>query len=201
MDPHFLQVVILPLVAGYFAGSIPFGLLIARFGGAGDVRTIGSGNIGATNVLRTGRKGLAALTLMADALKSGLVVWYFAQSLPEAGAIAGFGAFLGHIFPVWLKFKGGKGIAVYIGALIALSVGASAVFAVVWLAAAALTRYSSLAALLATLAVPIAGIWIFSDHMTVTLILAAMSVLAWIVHRANIVRLLNSTETKIGAKG
>ncbi len=192
---------ILPFLIGYLSGSIPYGLLITKLGGAGDVRSIGSGNIGATNVLRTGRKGLAALTLLADVLKGFVVVWFFKQGLVEAGLVAGLGAFIGHLFPIWLKFKGGKGIAVYVGVLAALSWPALLVFGAIWLSTAALTRYSSLAALLATLAVP-PFIWFFTNGAEKTaLILLLMTIIAWIVHRANFGRLINGTEGKIGAKG
>ncbi|NKB53556.1 MAG: glycerol-3-phosphate 1-O-acyltransferase PlsY [Rhizobiaceae bacterium] len=190
----------LPLLVGYLLGSIPFGLLITRFAGAGDIRAIGSGNIGATNVLRTGRKGLAALTLLADALKGTVAVWLFLASGENIAALAGLGAFVGHLAPVWLKFKGGKGIAVYVGVLMALTLTGFIAFAVVWLAMAALFRYSSLAALAATIAVPLA-MWVLGDHSNFTCgILALMSVLAWIKHHTNIQRLLNGTEGKIGNK-
>lgn len=191
----------LPLLVGYLLGSIPFGLLITRFAGAGDIRAIGSGNIGATNVLRTGRKGLAALTLLADALKGTVAVWLFLASGENIAALAGLGAFVGHLAPVWLKFKGGKGIAVYVGVLMALTLTGFIAFAVVWLAMAALFRFSSLAALAATIAVPLA-MWVLGDHSNFTCgILALMSVLAWIKHHTNIQRLLNGTEGKIGNKG
>ena len=143
------------LVFGYLLGSIPFGLLITRAAGLGDVRKIGSGNIGATNVLRTGNKGLAALTLLLDALKGTaavLVAGYFGA---DYAVYAGFAAFLGHIFPAWLDFKGGKGVATYLGVLAGLYWPAALVFAAVWLAVAYLTRYSSLAALTASFIVPV----------------------------------------------
>ncbi len=191
----------LPLLVGYLLGSIPFGLLITRFAGAGDIRAIGSGNIGATNVLRTGRKGLAAMTLLADALKGTIAVWLFLASGEDPAALAGLGAFVGHLAPVWLKFKGGKGIAVYVGVLMALTLTGFIAFAVVWLAIAAIFRFSSLAALAATIAVPLA-MWVLGDHSNLTCgILALMTVLAWIKHQSNIQRLLNGTEGKIGSKG
>ena len=139
-----------PFLLGYLLGSIPFGLLLTRAAGLGDIRKVGSGNIGATNVLRTGRKGLAAVTLICDMLKGTLAVLiagYFGG--PDAAMLAALGAFLGHLFPVWLKFKGGKGVAVYIGVLIGLLWPAAIVFCVTWLATAATTRYSSLAAFIA----------------------------------------------------
>src|SRR5918995_6546945 len=147
--------IVLALVFGYLLGSIPFGLLITRAAGLGDVRNIGSGNIGATNVLRTGNKGLAALTLVLDALKGTAAVLIAGIYGPELALVAGFGAFLGHLFPVWLGFKGGKGVATYLGVLAGLAWNVALVFAVLWLAVAFIMRYSSLAALVASLAVPL----------------------------------------------
>ncbi len=183
---------------GYLAGSIPFGLLIASMAGAGDVRSIGSGNIGATNVLRTGRKDLAVLTLLADMLKGFLVVLYFQTWSQEAAIFAGFGAFLGHLYPVWLRFKGGKGVATYVGILLAFSFQGFLLFAVIWLAVAAIFRYSSLAALTATLAIPPFFLLKGPDWYEVALLFAVMTVMIWIKHRANITRLLDGTESKIG---
>jgi glycerol-3-phosphate acyltransferase PlsY len=192
---------LLPLLVGYVLGSIPFGLLITKLAGVGDIRAIGSGNIGATNVLRTGRKGLAALTLLADAMKGAIAVWLFLASGAEIAVLAGLGAFIGHILPVWLKFKGGKGVAVYVGVLMALTLTGCLTFALVWLAMAAIFRYSSLAALTATLAVPIV-LWVLGEQSNFTCgILALMTVIAWIKHQANIQRLLNGSEGKIGNKG
>ena len=190
----------LAFVVGYLLGSIPFGLLLTRAAGGPDVRTIGSGNIGATNVLRTGRKGLAAATLLCDALKGTTAVLLAAHffSTPNAALIAGLGAFLGHLFPVWLKFKGGKGVAVYIGLLIGLSWPSALIFIAIWLAVAALSRYSSLAALVASALTPLA-LWFLGQSNTAALFLV-LSALLWIMHRANIVRLLNGSEGKIGAK-
>jgi acyl phosphate:glycerol-3-phosphate acyltransferase len=163
------------------------------------LRSIGSGNIGATNVLRTGRKGLAAATLALDALKATLAIvlawWVFG---PPTVLAAAAGAILGHMYPVWLKFRGGKGVATYLGALIGLAWPAAIVFAVVWLAVAALTRYSSMAALAATVASPIAMAAIGEGGAAV--VFAALSALVWFKHSANIVRLLNGSETKIGQK-
>ena len=191
----------LPLLVGYLLGSIPFGLLITRLAGVGDIRAIGSGNIGATNVLRTGRKGLAALTLLADALKGAVAVWLYLASGAEVAVIAGLGAFIGHILPIWLKFKGGKGVAVYVGVLLALTLTGFLTFALVWLAIAAIFRYSSLAALTATVAVPVV-LWVLGEQSNFTCgILALMTVIAWIKHQANIQRLLNGSEGKIGNKG
>jgi glycerol-3-phosphate acyltransferase PlsY len=186
------------LLFGYLLGSIPFGLLLTRMAGLGDVRKIGSGNIGATNVLRTGNKGLAAATLLLDALKGTAAVLLSAGVAVEYGVVAGFGAFLGHIFPVWLGFKGGKGVATYLGVLFALSWQAGLVFAAVWLAVAAASRYSSLSALVAAVVVP-AFLW-WQGLGDYAFVLALMSVLIFVKHRANIGRLLAGTESRIGAK-
>jgi len=185
-------------VFGYLCGSIPFGILLTRLGGGPDLRAVGSGNIGATNVLRTGRKGLAAATLIGDILKGTAAVLitehFFGRDFAFAAAV---GAFLGHLFPVWLGFRGGKGVATYIGVLIGLAWPAAIVFCVVWLAVAALTRYSSLAALIASAATPV-FLWWRGDLREATLF-ALLSLLLWAMHRANIVRLLRGAEGKIGA--
>ena len=196
---------------GYILGAIPFGLLITRLAGAPDIRTIGSGNIGATNVLRTGRRGLAAATLVCDALKGTVAVLAasrVAASLPsaagggelggaEAAMAAALGAFLGHLFPVWLGFKGGKGVATFIGLLIAFAWPAALGFCAVWLVVAAATRYSSLSALVASAVAP-ALMWYFGLPREAAL-LALLAALLWIRHHANIARLLAGTEGKIGA--
>ncbi len=190
----------LAFVFGYLLGSIPFGLLITKAAGGPDVRTIGSGNIGATNVLRTGRKGLAAGTLVCDALKGTLAVLaaaYFAGH--TAALVAGFGAFIGHVFPLWLGFKGGKGVSTYIGLLIGLAWSASLIFIAVWLIVAWLSRYSSLAALIASALTPI-GLLGLGEPDTAALFFV-LTIVLWIMHRANIARLLNGREGKIGAKG
>jgi acyl phosphate:glycerol-3-phosphate acyltransferase len=194
-----LPYLIAALVFGYLLGSIPFGLLVTRAAGLGDVRKIGSGNIGATNVLRTGNKKLAALTLLLDALKGTVAVLVAGLYAPEAALVAGFGAFLGHLFPVWLGFKGGKGVATYLGVLIALAWQGALVFAVAWLLVAFLTRYSSLAALVAAVAVPVA--LYFLGLRDAAALFAIMSAIVFIKHHANISRLLAGTETRIGAKG
>lgn len=191
--------VILALVFGYLLGSVPFGLLLTRAAGLGDVRKIGSGNIGATNVLRTGNKGLAAATLLLDALKGTAAVLISAHFAPETAVWAGLGALLGHLFPVWLGFKGGKGVATYLGVLVGLAWQVALVFAVVWLVMAFLFRYSSLAALTAAVIVPMA--LYFMSTPQVALLFVVMSVIVFIKHRANISRLLSGTEGKIGAKG
>ena len=185
-------------VMGYLLGSIPFGLLLTRAVGI-DIRAVGSGNIGATNVLRTGNKGLAALTLIADALKgtaAALIAGHFGV---ELGMAAGFAAFLGHIFPVWLGFKGGKGVATYLGVLFGLAWQAGLVFVAVWIAVAAISRYSSLAALVCAVATPVALLWL--GHQDYAILFAVMSVIVVIKHRANIERLLARTESRIGGKG
>ena len=183
---------------GYLLGSIPFGLILTRLAGTQDLRAIGSGNIGATNVLRTGRKGLAAATLLGDMLKGTVAVLVAKQcGGQDLGVLAALGAFLGHLFPVWLKFKGGKGVATYIGLLLALAWPAAIVFCLVWLAVAALTRYSSLAALTASVVTP-AFLW-YERDLQEAQVLLLLSVLLWIMHRANIARLIEGTEGKIGA--
>lgn len=184
-------------VFGYLCGSIPFGLVLTRWAGTADIRTIGSGNIGATNVLRTGRKGLAAATLLCDALKATLPILLVRYLYGmEAGLAAAFGAFLGHLFPMWLKFRGGKGVATYLGASLGLFWPAAIVFALVWLGVAAVTRYSSLSALSATLLVPLFLWWMTQPALAA--VMAFMSLLLWIMHRANISRLIAGTETRIG---
>lgn len=188
------------LVLGYLLGSIPFGLLLTRSAGLGDIRSIGSGNIGATNVLRTGRKGLAAATLLLDALKGTVAVLLAHRLLgPEAALAAALGAFVGHTFPAWLAFKGGKGVATYIGCLLALDLRAALAFALVWLATAAATRYSSAAALLASSATPVV-LWFLGERPT-AIVLAAVTALLWFNHRSNIRRLAEGTEGRIGQRG
>ena len=187
-------------VIGYLFGTIPFGVILTRFAGLGDIRKVGSGNIGATNVLRTGRKGLAAATLVGDALKGTvptlLMGWLWG---PDAAIMAAVGAFLGHLFPIWLGFKGGKGVATFIGALIALSPVTALVFAVVWLALAFATRYSSLAALVASVASPLT-LWLIGQHRAAGAFVLVV-ILLWWKHRENIRRLASGTEGRIGQKG
>ncbi len=195
-----LPLYVAAVILGYLLGSIPFGLIITRIAGLGDVRRIGSGNIGATNVLRTGNKKLAALTLLLDALKGTFAVLIAAIWGPAFALVAGFAAFLGHLFPVWLGFKGGKGVATYLGVLIALSWKAALVFAVVWIAIAWLTRYSSLAALLAAVAVPL-SLFFWFGPASVAWLFAAMSIIVFLKHHANIRRLLDGDESRIGASG
>lgn len=188
------------LSLGYLLGSIPFGLLLTRMAGHGDLRSIGSGNIGATNVLRTGNKKLAAATLLLDALKA-TVAAVIAQAVfgQNAGLIAGFAAFIGHLFPIWLGFRGGKGVATYIGTLLGAAPLMVPVFAVVWLTLAFITRYSSLSALVATLVIPVV-LWILGTR-DAALVTAVMTAITYWRHKANIERLIAGTESKIGKKG
>jgi acyl phosphate:glycerol-3-phosphate acyltransferase len=193
-----LSLILVSVVVGYGLGSIPFGLLLARAAGLGDVRAIGSGNIGATNVLRTGRKDIAAATLLLDALKGTAAVAIMARFAPEAGAVAGFAAFLGHIFPVWLKFKGGKGVATFLGCLFGFAWPAGLAFVAIWLSVAYLSRYSSLSALIASAASPIV-LWLLGLPAQAAL-LAVMTAILWVKHRDNIARLRAGTEGRIGQK-
>ena len=190
---------LLALVVGYLLGSIPFGLVLTKFAGTQDLRSIGSGNIGATNVLRTGRKGLAAATLLCDMLKGTLAVVLAGTYWgPEAAMLAGLAAFLGNLFPVWLNFKGGKGVAVYIGVLAGLFWPAAVVFCVLWLATAATSRYSSLSALVASFVTPI-FLWWFGQPALASLF-AVLTLLLFYMHRENIARLQAGTEGRIGEK-
>lgn len=187
------------LAFGYALGSIPFGLILTKIAGLGDVRSIGSGNIGATNVLRTGRKGLAAATLLGDALK-GTAAVLIAGLWGEGPALAaGLGAFLGHLFPVWLGFKGGKGVATFIGILLALSPLALLAFAAIWLGLAFALKYSSLAALAASAAPPLV-LWALG-HGHVAALFLVLAALLWWKHAPNIRRLAAGTEGRIGQKG
>ncbi|MDP4003091.1 glycerol-3-phosphate 1-O-acyltransferase PlsY [Methylobacterium sp. NEAU K] len=191
------------LTLGYALGSIPFGLILTRFAGLGDVRAIGSGNIGATNVLRTGRKGLAAATLLGDALKGTaavLIAKTLGGDLAEGPAMAaGLGAFLGHLFPVWLGFRGGKGVATFIGVLLAFSPPALGAFAAIWLGLAFALKYSSLAALAASAATPLV-LWALGAPTQAVLFLV-LGALLWWKHAPNIRRLAAGTEGRIGQKG
>ena len=186
------------LAFGYLLGSVPFGLVVTRLAGLGDIRAIGSGNIGATNVLRTGRKSLAAATLLLDAVKGTAAVLIAYAYAPRAAIVAGFGAFVGHIFPVWLGFRGGKGVATYLGVLLALSWQAAIVFAVVWLGVAAATRYSSAAALIASL-VTVPALWVMGEAETAALFIVLTAIL-WLRHAENIARLAAGREGRIGLK-
>jgi glycerol-3-phosphate acyltransferase PlsY len=189
------------LVFGYLLGSIPFGLVITRLAGEGDIRAIGSGNIGTTNVLRTGKKHLAALTLLGDALKGTVAVLVaFRYGGPDAAVIAGFGAFIGHIFPVWLRFRGGKGVATYLGILLGLFWPAALAFAAIWVSMAVLFRYSSLSALVASLITP-ALLYLAFDRVQFAELMGVLTVILWAKHHENIARLLKGTEGRIGQKG
>ncbi|MEM6615596.1 MAG: glycerol-3-phosphate 1-O-acyltransferase PlsY [Pseudomonadota bacterium] len=202
-DPKSLSIALPYLAAallfGYLLGSIPFGLIITRLGGAGDVREIGSGNIGTTNVLRTGRKELAALTLLGDGLKGTIAYLVAARFGPDTAVVAGLGAFLGHLFPVWLKFKGGKGVATYIGVLLGAAWPIGLGFMAVWLLMALIFRYSSLSALTASFLAPIA--LALTDRWQLAELFVLLSLLLWYAHRENIKRLLRGEESKIGQKG
>jgi glycerol-3-phosphate acyltransferase PlsY len=198
----YLGVIILPFallafVVGYLFGSIPFGLILTKLAGSGDIRAVGSGNIGATNVLRTEHKSLAAATLLGDMLKGTAAVlimnWFDGT---DAALMAGLGAVLGHVFPVWLRFKGGKGVATYIGVLIAISWPIAAAFGAIWGAVAALTRYSSLSGLIASAAMPVL-LWVYVDRKS-ALLFVVLTILIWFRHSANISRLWAGTEPKIG---
>jgi acyl phosphate:glycerol-3-phosphate acyltransferase len=184
-------------VVGYLLGSIPFGLILTRLAGTADIRGIGSGNIGATNVLRTGHKGLAAATLIGDMLKGTIAVIIMGLSGgPQAAMVAALGAFLGHLFPVWLNFKGGKGVATYIGVLLGLFWPGAIAFCVIWLATAFASRYSSLSALVASAVMPI-SLWWFG-HTPLAVLFLILTALLWYMHRPNIERLMNGTEGRIG---
>ena len=190
---------VLAMILGYSLGSIPFGVIATKLAGLGDVRSIGSGNIGATNVLRTGRKDLAALTLIGDAGKGAvavlLTIWLIS---PEAAMVAGVAAFIGHVFPFTLGFKGGKGVATYIGILLALYWPLGLIFCATWLAVAVITRYSSLSALTAAAAAPVVAFFFVGWPLAIACM--ALTATLFYTHRANIARLRDGTETKIGAK-
>lgn len=189
---------LLVIALGYLLGSVPFGLLLTRLTGAGDLRAIGSGNIGATNVLRTGRKGLAAATLLLDLAKGFAAVWLARAIAPDLAPIGAAAAVVGHCFPVWLGFKGGKGVATLMGVSLGLAWALGGVYAAVWLGMLGLTRLSSLAGMSAAVAVPLAAWGLGYPDFAPVLALLALLVL-WL-HRANIGRLLNGTEPKVGAK-
>jgi glycerol-3-phosphate acyltransferase PlsY len=190
---------VVAFLLGYLLGSIPFGLVLTRLAGTQDLRSVGSGNIGATNVLRTGRKGLAAATLIGDMLKGTVAViiaGYYGG--PNAAMLAALGAFLGHLYPVWLKFRGGKGVATYLGVLLGLFWPAALVFAVMWLATAYTSRYSSLSALVAAFVTPI-FLWWFG-HAALASLFVVLTLMLFYTHRENIGRLQAGTEGRIGEK-
>lgn len=184
------------LLLGYLLGSIPFGLLLTKAAGGGDIRHIGSGNIGATNVLRTGRKGLAALTLLLDLLKGLAAIWLAQRFLPGAMVFAAAGAFFGHLYPVWLKFKGGKGVATYAGILFGLFWQIGLVYAITWIGALLIFRISSVGGLLAAIMAPIAAVY-FQQFELVPLLGACSGIIFW-KHHANIKNLIHGTEPRIG---
>lgn len=186
------------LLLGYLLGSIPFGLILTNVFGEGNLRSIGSGNIGATNVLRTGNKGLAAATLLLDGAKGFLAVWLAWHWLPQAAPLAALGAVLGHCFPLWLKFKGGKGVATTLGVALGLAWPVGLAYALVWLVMLALTRISSASGMVAATAAPIAA-WVLGRAELVPA-LAAIALLVLWLHRANIARLRAGTEPKVGQK-
>ncbi len=199
MEPQFATIApMLAIALGYLLGSIPFGVILTRLTGAGDLRQIGSGNIGATNVLRTGRKGLAAATLLLDLLKGAAAVWIAEALWPGLGMLAAAGAFIGHCYPVWLKFKGGKGVATLMGIVLALHWPSGIVFAVVWLGLLATLRISSVAGMVAAISAPVSAAVMNRFNLVLLLVVLALIVL-W-KHRENIERLLAGTEPRIGSK-
>ncbi len=194
--PMMLGLCLLSLAIGYLLGSIPFGLILTKLAGLGDVRTIGSGNIGATNVLRTGNKALAALTLALDLLKGTAAVLIGGLFGPYAAIAGGFGAFLGHLFPVWLGFRGGKGVATFIGVALGLYWPAALGFCLVWLLVAVLTRYSSLSALTASVATVL--VLTFLGQWPMAILFGLMTLLLYLRHAENIGRLRRGEESRIG---
>jgi glycerol-3-phosphate acyltransferase PlsY len=186
------------LLLGYLLGSIPFGVLLTRAAGAGDLRTIGSGNIGATNVLRTGRKGLAAATLLLDMAKGAVAVLIAAAFLPGTGALAATAAFIGHCYPVWLKFRGGKGVATLMGVVLALYWPSGLVYAAVWLALLATVRISSVSGMAAAVSAPVSAA--FFGRIDLVLMLLALALIVLWKHRENIDRLLSGSEPRLGSK-
>ncbi len=196
MSLELLAVPLLSLLAGYVLGSIPFGVLLTRLAGAGDLRNVGSGNIGATNVLRTGRKGLAALTLLLDGAKGAAAVLLIARLAPGNEGLAAVGALLGHLYPVWLRFRGGKGVATFFGIMAALHWQSSIAYALVWLGVLALTRYSSVAGMSAAMLAPVAAAAL--GRFDLSLLYLAFGLLIFWKHRANLDRLLAGTEPRVG---
>lgn len=192
---------LIALGIGYLLGSLPFGVLLTRLAGRGDVRAVGSGNIGATNVMRAGGKGLGALTLLLDALKGAAAVWVVRALMPElfgVGNAAAAGALIGHLYPVWLKFRGGKGVATLFGILVALIPAGAVIFAGVWLALLMFVRISSVAGIGAAASAPLSA-FVFSDDIRIPLFAAFAGLVIW-QHRANIARLRAGTEPRIGPR-
>lgn len=198
MDAQDLTSAGLSLLLGYVLGSIPFGLLLTRLGGAGDLRSVGSGNIGATNVLRTGRRDLAAATLVLDGLKAAVAVWIALAIWPGFELFAATGAFFGHLYPVWLRFAGGKGVATFLGLALALNWPSGLVFVALWLGALAITRYSSVAGILAAASAPVSAAWF--GRFDLALLYFAFALMVGWKHRANLERLLAGTEPRVGQK-
>ena len=196
MNAEIVAVPLLSLLLGYLLGSIPFGVLLTKAAGAGDLRSIGSGNIGATNVLRTGRKGLAALTLILDMLKGTAAVLIVRLVWPGFEEIAAIGALLGHMWPAWLAFRGGKGVATLLGIMIGLHWPSALVYAAVWIAALALTRYSSLSGMTAAFAAPVAAAAL--GRFDLALLYLGFTLLVFFKHRDNLGRLLEGTEPRVG---
>jgi len=190
---------VLALLGGYLIGSVPFGLLLSLAAGKGDIREIGSGNIGATNVLRTGSKELAVATLLLDGAKGFLAVWLAWRYLPEAAPLAALGAVLGHCFPVWLRFKGGKGVATMLGVCLGLAWPIGLAYAAVWLAMLAITRISSASGMSAAVAAPVAAA--STGRLELVPVLAAITAVVVWQHRANIARLRSGSEPKVGSRG
>ncbi|QDX27565.1 glycerol-3-phosphate 1-O-acyltransferase PlsY [Sphingomonas suaedae] len=188
----------LAIVLGYLLGSIPFGVLLTRMAGAGDLRQIGSGNIGATNVLRTGRKGLAAATLLLDLLKGAAAVWIAQALWPGTGVLAAAGAFIGHCYPAWLGFRGGKGVATLMGIVLALHWPSGVVFALVWLGLLATIRISSVAGMVAAISAPVSAA--VMNRFDVVLLLVALALIVLWKHRENVERLLAGNEPRLGRK-
>jgi glycerol-3-phosphate acyltransferase PlsY len=204
VDSEILGPPLLAFLLGYGLGSIPFGLILTRLAGAGDLRAIGSGNIGATNVLRTGRKDLAAATVLLDMAKGSVAILLAAWLWPPVVAIAAIGALLGHLWPVWLRFAGGKGVATYFGIVLGLALAGEAswavpaAFAVLWLTVLALTRYSSASGLAAAAAVPVAAG--LTGRFDLAILFLGLSLLVFWKHRANLGRLLAGTEPRVGSR-
>lgn len=188
----------LALAIGYALGSIPFGLILTHFGGAGNLRAIGSGNIGATNVLRTGRKGLAAATLLLDMAKGAAAVLIARHISPELALIGGIGAFIGHCYPIWLKFSGGKGVATLLGIALAFDLRVGGIVALAWLAGLAVTRMSSIGGIAAAIAAPVAAYGLTDDRSA--LMLGGLALIVIWKHQENIKRIFAGTEPKVGAK-